>query len=177
MSELSQPLAPELERARYGANRKGDRFVAFWLALLVEGRQSKLRPDPRRVGRTIDHFLNDRDVVAATDALGRTAVDDQLADAAATYFQSCLTDPTYSTLVWGMSRLNADQLRGKAARDAVDTLLMVEAGSDDATAERLARLMVAGYVEVFGEPGEAVLRAEAERRPALASLVSALWRD
>lgn len=167
---LSQ-LEPTLRRARYGRRDDGDRFLGFWLGLMVDGRQHRLTPSLTRLRRGIEGFYAGRDVRAATAAAGQEAVDAQLRDAAAVYFQTCLTDPNYSSLVWGMNRLQPEQLRAKAARDAAGTLAaIVESRGATGAAAALPGLLVDGFLEVFGEPGRDALRDAVAKSASLANL-------
>lgn len=164
-------LDPTLRRARFGKNDDGDRFVGLWLQVMVEGRQSRLSPSLVGARRLLEGFFRGRAVRAAIDAVGDEAVYAQLRDAADTYFQTCITDPTYSSLIWGMSRLDPDQLRAKAAKDAVAALGVIVESRASGRAERLPGLLIDGFVEVFGEPGRAALQATATAKPAVARLL------
>ena len=111
-----------------------------------------------------------REVTAAREALGQRVIDDQLRDAAAVYFQTCLTDPQYSSVVWGMNRLQPEQLRAKAAKDAATTLEAVVGSRASGPAEALPGLLIDGFLEVFGEPGRDALRDAVAKKPSLAGL-------
>lgn len=164
-------LDPALRRARYGRSDDGDRLIGLWLQIMVVARQRRLSPSLTGARRTIEGFFKGRAVRAAVDAVGETALDEQLRDAAAAYFQSCITDPNYSSLIWGMSRLEPDKLRAKAARDAVAALEVIVDSRAAGHAEALPPLLVQGFVEVFGEPGHDALRAAAGSKPAVARFV------
>lgn len=168
--DARDPLDPLMRLARHGKRDDGDRFLAFWLSLMVDARQHRLTPSLTRMRRTIEAFYAGRDVKAATAALGRRALDEQLRDAAAVYFQTCLTDPQYSSVVWGMNRLQPEQLRAKAAKDAATTLDAVVGSGATGPAEALPALLVDGFVEVFGEPGREALRDAVATKRGLAGL-------
>jgi len=163
-------LHPAVRLARYGKHDDGDRFLGFWLSLMIDARQHRLTPSLTRMRRAIEGFYGGREVTAAREALGQRVIDDQLRDAAAVYFQTCLTDPQYSSVVWGMNRLQPDQLRAKAAKDAAATLEAVVGSRASGPAETLPGLFVDGFLEVFGEPGRAALRDAVAKKPSLAGL-------
>lgn len=163
-------LDPVLRRARFGKRDDGDRFVGLWLALVVAARQQRLTPSLAGARRTIEDFFRGREVQAAVEVAGPDALQEQLRDAAAIYFQSCITDPNYSSVIWGMNRLQPDQLRAKAAKDAAATLAAIVESRAAGPAEALPGLLVLGFVDVFGEPGRAALRVAAARHHSLASL-------
>lgn len=172
-----ESLAPELQLARFGRDGKADRFIGFWLEMAVEGRQAKVRLNQRRVHKSLEKFFADQTMRAATSAAGPDAVAGQLREAAAAYFTSCLTDPSYSTLVWGMSRLTPEQVRGKAARDAVDVLAVLAATGPEGQAADLPGIWVGAFEDIFGEPGLADLRAVMAKRAELAPLAASLGLD
>lgn len=120
--EQAPSLHPDMEIARYGKRHDGDRFVGFWLALVIEGRQYGLRSDTRQTRRIVDRFFKGREVVAALDAVGSDALYEQLRDAARVYYASCLTDPHYSSTLWRTNRIEPERLRQKMARDTANTL-------------------------------------------------------
>ncbi|MDO5735939.1 MAG: hypothetical protein Q4P15_05645, partial [Propionibacteriaceae bacterium] len=95
--DSSSSLHPALATARYGRNHDGDRFVGFWLELMVEARQGSLRAVTMRTRRLLTRFWSGKDVQAALAAVGDGPFNDQLRDAAEVYFVSCLTDPQYSS--------------------------------------------------------------------------------
>ena len=163
-------LDPTLRRARYGKRDDGDRFLGFWLTILVHARQDRLTPSLTQVRRAVEGFYAGREVRAAVAAVGLPAVQDQLRDAAAVYFQTCLTDPQYSSVVWGMNRLQPDQLRAKAAKDAASALAALVECRAGSPAEELPPLFVDGFLEVFGEPGRDALRPALAKRSSLAGL-------
>ncbi|MHA6523292.1 DUF6553 family protein [Tessaracoccus sp. G1721] len=163
-------LHPALRVARYGKHDDGDRFLGFLLSLMIDARQHRLTPSLTRMRRTIEAFYSGRDVKAAREAVGQETIDAQLRDAAAVYFQTCLTDPQYSSVVWGMNRLQPEQLRAKAAKDAAGTLEAVVGSRATGPAEALPGLFVDGFIEVFGDPGREALRDAAAKKPSLAGL-------
>lgn len=163
-------LDPALRRARYGRGGDGDRFVGLWLSIMVAARQLKLTPSLAGVRRTLDSFFRSRDLRAALDAVGEAPVVDQLRDAATVYFQTFLTDPNYSSVVWGMNRLQPDQLRAKAAKDAAQMLVALVGSRAGGLSASLPAVLIEGFVEVFGEPGREALRAAAATRLSLSGL-------
>ncbi len=169
--EFPDDLNPVLRRARYGKSGDGDRFVGLWLSVMVEARQRRLSPSLVGARKILEGFFRGRAVRAAIDEVGENAVYAQLRDAAAVYFQSCITDPNYSTLIWGMSRLEPDTLRAKAAKDAVAGLGVIADSRSSGRVQALPPLLVDGFVEVFGEPGREALRAAAASRPSVAPFV------
>jgi len=107
----------------------GDRFLALFLTLSVEGRNLPQRAGERRLRRLITEFFAQP---AVHDALGHadTALDDELADAATTYFQTCLNDSQYTSGLLGLTHLSTQEVRGKIARDfaAGDVISVRKAG-------------------------------------------------
>ena len=57
-------LHPAMRPARYGKHDDGDRFLAFWLSLMIDARQHRLTPSLTRMRRTIEGFYAGRDVKA-----------------------------------------------------------------------------------------------------------------
>lgn len=157
-------LHPALDLARHG-NGNGDKFLGLWVALMVMARNGS---DTRR---TIVEFVSDRDVVAAVDAVGEGPVLEQLRDAAAVYFTTCLTDPQYSSTMFGMKRLSVDQIHAKAADEAAHTLrMMLDSQALDGVAAGLPDALVGGFLDALAPQGEQPLRAALAKHPALAHL-------
>ncbi len=167
MSDDPTPmLDPHLEVARYGKKHDGDRFVGFWLALVIEGRQYRLRPDIRQTRRVIERFFSGREIQAAVASAGEEAVNDQLRDAAAVYFDSCLTDPQYANTMWRMNRIEPEKLRDKMARDAANALaLMADAGVLEGAARRLPALLTDGFLRAVAPHGADELGAAVAGNP------------
>ena len=155
-----------LERARYGKKHDGDRFVGFWLALVMEGRQYGVRPNFRQTRKVVEHFLMGRDMQAATASAGQEAVNDQLRDGARVYFASCLTDPQYSNTLWRTNRIEPVKLRSKMARDAANTLALL-ADSDVlvAVAAQLPTLLTEGFLGALAPAGAEELSAAVAANP------------
>lgn len=167
MSDDPTPtLDPHLEVARYGRKHDGDRFVGFWLALVVEGRQNRVRLDVRQTRRVVERFFSGRDVRAAVASAGAEAVEDQLRDAAAVYFNSCLTDPQYANTLWRMNRIEPGKLRDKMARDAVNALaLMSDAGVLQGAARHLPILLTDGFLRAVAPHGAQELGDAVAKNP------------
>ncbi len=125
MADVTEPRTA-LERARFGRRLgTGDRFVGFWLELAVAGRNASLGGDRRNVARTIRAFF--KGTRAAVDEAGVDALHAELRDAAQLYWGSCLTDPQYSSTLFGLKRLDDAELRGKIALEyAQAARLMVD---------------------------------------------------
>lgn len=164
MDDPQPMLDPALETARYGKLRDGDRFVGFWLALVMEAKQRRLRPTEREARRILERFWSGRDVRAALAAVGVKAFNDQLRDAAKVYFTTCLTDPQYTSTMWRMNRIEPDKLRKKMAVDTANTLaLLAESGGLVGEAVQLPTLLTDGFLNALAphgaeELGEAVAR-------------------
>lgn len=128
MADVTEPRTA-LERARFGRRLgTGDRFVGFWLELAVAGRNASLGGDRRNVARTIRAFF--KGTRAAVDEAGVDALHAELRDAAQLYWGSCLTDPQYSSTLFGLKRLDDAELRGKIALEyAQAARLMVDSGA------------------------------------------------
>ena len=165
--------SPELERARYGTKKaKADHFLGLWLTILTEARGYTRAADARRTRRTIDAFV--RDTASALAEAGPDAYFDALRDAARIYFDTTLTDPTYSSILFGLKRLSPDELRGKTANEvAVSVAIMVDSNLETDTARQLPRLWVEGYLEAIPNGADALRRALA-KRPSAADAVGHL---
>lgn len=166
------PLHPALEFARYGGKRDGDRFVGFWLALVIEGRQYGLRSDTRQTRRIIDRFFSGRDMVAALEAVGVEALYEQLRDAASVYYGSCLVDTQYSSTLWRTNRIEPEKLRGKMARDTAYTLgLLGDSGALVGLARPIPTLLTDGLLRSLAPYGaEELARAVAQNPSAVRAL-------
>lgn len=173
MAEGQQaPLNPALEIARYGKKHDGDRFVGFWLALMIEGRQYGLRSDTRQTWRVVERFFKGREVSAAVQTAGRESLYEQLRDAAKVYYDSCLTDPQYSSTLWRNNRIEPEKLRGKMARDTAHTLgLLADSGALAGMAQRLPSLLTDGFLRSLAPHGtEELGRAVAQNPSAVRAL-------
>lgn len=154
MDDPQPMLDPAMEMARYGPAHDGDRFVGFWLALIMEARQRRLRPAERQARRILDRFWAGRDVQAALATVGDTAFNDQLRDAAGVYFRTCLTDPQYASTMWRTSRIEPEKLREKMARDTANTLaLMADSGGLVGNAAQLPTLLTDGLLGALAPHG------------------------
>lgn len=156
--------SPELDRARYGSTPgKADHFLGFWLNLVIEGRGYVRASDARRVRKTIDKFV--ADTAAAHSDAGPDAYFGALREAARLYFGTTLTDPAYSSTLFGLKRISNDELRNKIASEAASTLqVIVEANAATETAQRLPGLWIEAYLEAMPDAGDALRGAIAKRR-------------
>lgn len=160
MAEVRLP--PELERARYGRRGSGDRFVGFWLALFVESRQGG---GPRQIRRVVTSFVQDRQVSGAFADCGIAAVEAQLLDAARLYCASCLTDPSYSSSLFGLKRLAQDAVHARLAEDVARLAADLTAAGLDAPSAGLTQALVDGYLEAIAPRGPGELHRALNRRP------------
>lgn len=159
-------LHPDLEVARFGPQHDGDRFVGFWLALVMEGRQHRLRSNVRQTRRILDRFFATQEVQAAMQSAGEDAVNDQLRQAAAVYFTSCLTDLQYSNTLWRMNRLEPEKLRDKMAGDAADVLAaLAGSGGLKGGAVRLPSLLTDGLLDALAPDGAEELGKAIAKNP------------
>lgn len=168
----SASLDPALELARYGKKHDGDRFVGFWLALVIEGRQYGLRSDTRQTRRIVDRFFSGREVAAALSTAGAPALHEQLRDAAAIYYNSCLVDPQYSSTLWRTNRIEPEKLRGKMARDTAHTLgILADSGALVGVAQPLPALLTDGFLRSLAPHGaEDLARAVAQNPSAVRAM-------
>lgn len=172
MSEQRDPM----ELARRGPKGNIDRFLALWLNLLVDGKQAGLGTSVAQVRRAVDHFFGDKQLQAARAAAGDDALADELRNAAEVYFQTCLTDPQYSTTLFRTKRLEADQLEAKAAKDAATIIgALAEAKALDGFAARLPGLVAQGFTGAFGAEAEAALRVAVGRNAAASRIAPLIW--
>lgn len=163
---------PAMVLARRGPKGTVDNFLAFWLMLLTEGRQARFEAGRRRTRRTVERFLTGRDVTEARELLGEDALAAELRDAAALYFDTCMTDPHYATTLFGTKRLQHADVVVKAAVEAAGALgVLFESGVLDGFARRLPTLLVQGFVAEVGEDSRATLRAAVLKNPGAAALV------
>ena len=167
-----ESLHPAVELARYGKKHDGDRFVGFWLALVIEGRQYGLRSDTRQTRRVIDRFFSGREVAAALEAVGVETLYEQLRDAARVYYDSCLVDPQYSSTLWRTNRIEPEKLRGKMARDTAHTLgLLADSGALVGLARPLPTLLTDGLMRSLAPYGaEELARAVAQNPSAVRAM-------
>ncbi len=159
-------LHPDLDVARYGAKHDGDRFVGFWLALLIQARHGGVQPAAVRTRRILDRFWSGRELRIALEAVGDAVVNDHLRDAAAVYFTSCLTDPQYSSTMWRMNRIEPEKLRDKMALEAANTLaLLADSAALGGWAGRLPTLLTDGFLEALAPQGAKELAEAVARNP------------
>ena len=168
MSEEPTPsLHPDLEAARYGRNHAGDHFVGFWLELMIEARHGRLRPVAVRTRRLLDRFWAQPAVSTALATVGDSAFNDQLSDAAAIYFTSCLTDPQYSSTMWRMNRIEPEKLRNKMATETANTLaLLADSGGLVGPGARLPDLLTDGFLKALAPNGATELAEAVAQNPA-----------
>lgn len=163
--EAPRAMHPALELARYGKKHNGDRFVGFWLALVIEGRQYGLRSDVRQTRRIVEKFFLGKDVKAALGSAGQDALFEELRDAARVYYGSCLVDPQYSSTLWRTNRIEPEKLRNKMARDTAVTLaVLADSGVLKGIARTLPVLLTDGLLRTLAphgadELGRAVARS------------------
>lgn len=151
---------PAMVLARRGRKGNVDNFLAFWLMLLTDGRQAKFEPSRRRTRKTVERFLAGRDVVEARELLGEDALAAELRDAAALYFNTCLTDSHYATSLFGTKKLQRADVLQKAAVEAAGAIgVLAESGALVGFARRLPELLVSGFVLEVGEDSRELLRA------------------
>ncbi len=165
--------SPELDRARYGTKAaKADHFLGFWLSLVIEGRGYGRLSDARRARRTIDAFV--ADTAPALAEAGPEAYFGALRNAARLYFDTTLTDPAYSSTMFGLKRLSPEELRGKIANEAASALsVIVDSNLETDTARQLPRLWVEGYLEALPD-GDPALRGALMKRASAADAVGHL---
>ncbi len=146
-------LHPDLDRARYGKKHDGDRFVGFWLALVTHARQSG-RGDARQARRILDRFWAGGEVRQALESVGLLAVHEQLRDAAARYYSTCLTDPQYSSTLWRTNRIEPEKLRAKMAKETAATLaLLADSHGLTGMSQRLPILLTDGLLRALAPHG------------------------
>ena len=136
----------------------GDRFLALFLTLSVEGRNLPQRAGERRLRRLITEFFAQP---AVHDALGHadTALDDELADAATTYFQTCLNDSQYTSGLLGLTHLSTQEVRGKIARDfAAMAAAIVATGAPSSDGARLLPALLNGLRQALGDGADELAR-------------------
>lgn len=165
--------SPELERARYGSKPgTGDRFLGFWLELVIEGRGYGRLGDARRARKTIVKFV--KATAPALAEAGAVAYFGELRDAARLYFDTTLNDPAYASTLFGLKRISNDELLGKIANEAASALaVMVDSNLETDTARQFPRLFVEGYLEALPDGAERLRRA-LTRRPNAADAVGHL---
>ncbi len=173
MTDAQPPaLHPDLDRARYGKNHDGDRFVGFWLQLVTQARQHHGRSDTRQARRIMDRFWTRPDIRRALESVGLPAVKEQLLDAAAVYHGTCLTDPQYSSTMWRTNRIEPEKLRAKMARETADTLaLMADSQGLSGMSRQLPTLLTDGLLQALAPHGaEELSRAVAANPSAVRAL-------
>lgn len=148
VNENRPDLHPALRRARYGSEGDADRFIGFWLALIMDARQ----PGHSRIRRTVRDFFAAKELQAALAEAGQQAVDDELTDAATIYWTTCRTDPQYSSKMLGYGRLQPQAIEKKASRELANTVhAMTISKAMTGPAESLGSLLQAGFRTVFGD--------------------------
>ncbi len=177
--EPSQMPHPDMELARYGRKHDGDRFVGFWLALVIEGRQYGLRSDTRQTRRIVDRFFAGREVAAALETVGAETLYEQLREAASVYYVSCLTDPQYSSTLWRTNRIEPERLRIKMARDTANALaLLADSGVLVGMARPLPTLLTDGLLKSLAPHGAEELGSAVAQIPsAVRAMELAAHRD
>lgn len=143
-----------VESARYRG--EGDRFLAFWLLLVVDSRDGATTAGVRRVRATVDGFR--REMADALSDAGDEPYFAGLLDAAERYFGTTLTDPTYATSMFGLKRLSTEQLHGKIADQAAKVAGML-AGLREDFPRRLTQVWLQGYSNAVPQGRDALARA------------------
>lgn len=147
-------LHPDLDRARYGKNHDGDRFVGFWLELVTQARQHHGRADARLARRILDRFWARAEVRQAVESVGQQGVHEQLLDAAAVYYTTCLTDPQYSSTMWRTNRIEPQKLRAKMAKETAGTLaLLADSQGLSGMSQALPTLLTDGLLQALAPYG------------------------
>lgn len=152
-------MTDALHLARFGRKNDGDRFVGLWVELFVSARQQG------NAVRAVKRFFKG-DVARAVDAVGIDAVAAGLRDAARIYFETCLTDPQYSSTLFGMKRLPQEEVTGKMAVETALVLGLLAHAGLEGPARHLPSALIGGYTDALGPAAEADLRAALETRPA-----------
>ena len=170
MNDASMPaLHPSLELVRYGKKHDGDRFVGFWLLLATQARRLLGRPDARQTRRSVEQFFASREMKRAIESAGLVAVHEQLLDAAAVYFGTCLTDSQYSTTMWRTNRLEPEKLRGKMAKDTADILgLLEDSGALHGAAQQLPAILTDALLRSLAPHGAEELSRAVAGNPSAA---------
>ncbi len=154
-----------LELARRGPKGNVDRFLAFWIDIITQGRQSHIEAVGGRVRKSVTKFV--RDVAPSAVAVGEDTVVAELQDAARIYFATCLTDSQYTSTLFGTKRLETDQVRRKAAADAAAALgALADAGTFDGLGQRLPGALARGFVDAMPESEQSLRDAVAGHRSA-----------
>lgn len=163
-----------MDAARRGPKGNIDRFLAFWLNMLVEGKQHS--GGPAHLRRTIEKFLSEPTLVAARESVGDAVLASELRDAAETYFNTCRSDTGYTTTLFRTRKLEPDQVTAKAAKDAA-CMIAALARSNSLTgfAERLPSLVARGFTASFGEESEPTLRLAVGKDPVASRIAPLIW--
>lgn len=164
--------SPELELARYGKTGKADHFLGFWLSLIVEARGYVTAGDSRRIHKAISRFL--KETAPAAEAAGIEAFHAELLDAAARYWETTQSDPSYSSTLFGLKRISPEELGAKVATEAARTVQMIiEINVAQDTATQLPRLLIEAMLQAIPASRDA-LRAAIDKRPAAQASVGHL---
>ncbi|MDO5092440.1 MAG: hypothetical protein Q4D79_03300 [Propionibacteriaceae bacterium] len=152
----------------------GDRFLALFLMLSMEGRRLPQRAAERQVRELIAEFFAWPSVRDASP----DAVAEELTDAAASYFQTCLTDNQYTSAMFGLRRLNAQEVRGKIARDFATTVAAVVAsGTADGIGAPLLPALLAGLRQALGDGADELARTAVAKDRAASQAAATLWGE
>lgn len=167
--------SPELDLARYGKTGKANHFLGFWLSLIVEARGHVTAADTRRIHKSITRFL--KDTAPAAEAAGIAAFHAELLEAAALYWETTQTDPSYSSTLFGLKRISPEELDAKVAAEAARTVSMLaDINVADETARQLPRLLIEAMLRVMPKARDGV-RAAVAKRPAAQASVGHLLED
>lgn len=148
-----------LHLARYGKKNDGDRFVGLWVELFVSARQQG------NAVRAVKRFFKG-DVARAVESAGVDDVATALRDAARVYFETCLTDPQYSSTLFGMKRLPQEEVHGKMAVETALLLGLLAHAGLEGPSETVPGALIGGYADALGPDAVTDLRAALETRPA-----------
>ncbi|MEZ5088007.1 MAG: DUF6553 family protein [Tessaracoccus sp.] len=168
---------PELETYRRGPKGDIDRFLGFWIDLIVVGKQAQSRGTVKRARRAVKDLVSVRPVRAALEGGGEEALADGLRDAAKVYFETCQTDSQYGAILFGTKRMNGTQIMNKAAGETAGAIaVLANSGALEGFATRLPRVLVDGYLGAFtAEDAAAALRAAVARSESASSVAELLW--
>lgn len=168
---------PELEAYRRGPKGDIDRFLGFWIELIVDGKQARTRGAIKRGTRTVQAFLRQGPVQATLANGGEEAVAEALRDAARVYFETCQSDSQYGAVLFGTKRLSAEQVRAKAAGEAAGAIgLLGDGGALQGFAARFPRFLVDGYLAAFDtDDAASLLRTAITRSESASKVADLLW--
>lgn len=170
MSEQPNPI----NEFRRGPRGNVDRFLAFWLNMLVEGKQA--RGGSGQIRKAVDKFFAEPGLVTAREAAGDATLAAELTDAARTYFDTCRSDTGYTTTMFRTRKLDPEQITAKAAADAAHMIAaLARSGTLTGFAQRLPALVAHGFIASFGEDSEPTLRATVGKNATASQIAPLIW--